>query len=154
MRSVSAGFVRRVVAGSAIAAGIAVAGCGDDKTPTGSGELEPPVTDLSGSWSVSSRDDGTDCGDGVTTNIYTILVTQMGNDLTVQAPTGTFAGIIAGRTVTWSGSFPEGGGTTTIANLILTVEADENGLVGSSSWSWTDGVDACAGTSEITAVRL
>lgn len=130
-------------------------GCGGDDTPTsGSGDtLDPPATDMTGTWRISSEDDGTKCGDGITIDIFDALITQTGNDLTVQTPSGTFQGTISGRSVSWSGSFPQEGGTTTITNLQVTVSADNDGFDGNSSWSWSDGVDSCTGTSDFTGTR-
>lgn len=126
---------------------VAVAACGGDD-----GDCAEPITDGTGTWTITEVVDGSDCDEGTYTENYTVSVTQSGNSLTVVAPTGTFSGEICGNKVSWSGSYPEDGGTTT-ATIDLTVSADGNSLNGSVTWSWTDGSDSCAGTSQTTGSR-
>ena len=80
------------------------------------------------------------------------MVTQDGNSISLLDSDGnSFAGTVAGNTISWTGSFPEDGGTTTIESLTLTLTGDT--LSGNSTWSWTDGSASCSGSSQISASR-
>ena len=63
----------------------------------------------------------------------------------------TFSGQICGNTLTWVGSYPEDGGTTTINLMTATISG--NSFSSSSNWSWTDGVDSCSGTTSSVGTR-
>ena len=135
-----------------IALGVAVASvallaCGDDE-PTGNGS----GLNVAGTWTITETADGTDCGDGISTFTYTIGVAQSGSNITVTADGLTFSGTLSGNQLVWSGSYPEDGGTTT-ANVTMTIASDGNSLSGSSTWSWTDGIDSCTGTSTFSGVK-
>ncbi len=106
-----------------------------------------------GTWSIIDTNDSNTCGDptGVP-EMYDITVTQNGVSITVATPVGTFSGTVNGNSVSWSGSYPENGGTTTITSLMATVLGDS--LSGSTSWSWTDGVDSCSGSNSFTGARV
>ncbi|NOY44626.1 MAG: hypothetical protein GXP50_04120 [Deltaproteobacteria bacterium] len=111
------------------------------------------VADVSGSWTVHETVDGSDCGEGTTSDSYTIAVTQNGTQLAVTAQGNTFAGTVSGNTLSWTGSYPEEGGTTTITSLHLTLDAAGTSGGGTVSWTWTDGTETCSGTTEITVNR-
>ncbi len=115
----------------------------------GGGDPQPPEVDLSGSWEITEvvSSSTNQCDDGPQAP-YTVQVDQDGNGLTVTAPAGRFTGTISGRTVSWTGSYPEDGGTTTIRSMSL--QATATSLTGSASWSWTDGTVSCSGTTQVS----
>ena len=99
MRSRSSrGIVPAVVA-------LLIAACADDATG-------PPEGGVAGNWTVSYTDDATGCGEGVTAGIVNVLIAQNGNVLTVTSDGIVFTGTLNGTEATWSGSYPEDGGTT------------------------------------------
>jgi hypothetical protein len=107
-----------------------------------------------GTWEMTERVDATDCGDGTYTQHRTYTVTQSGCTITVvpsDHPNLSFSGSMSGNQISWSGSWPEDGGTTT-ANISATINGDS--ISGSFSWSWTDGTDSCNGTTRINGTRL
>ncbi|XPS90037.1 uncharacterized protein Dvar_80560 [Desulfosarcina variabilis str. Montpellier] len=117
------------------------------------GDVCEPI-DVAGTWQVTDINDETDCGEGINTVEYTIYITQNGEQITVDKdPEGTFTGTLSGNTITWSGSYPEDGGTTTILSMTVDVSDDGNTFTSQSSWSWTDGIDSCSGTSQGEGVK-
>jgi len=119
----------------------------------GGGGTTGDVPDVSGSWTVDETVDGSDCGEGTTTDSYTIAVTQNGTQLTVTSEGDTFTGTLSGNTLSWTGSYAEDGGTTTITTLSITLDASGNNGSGTAAWTWTDGTETCSGTTEITVNR-
>jgi len=118
----------------------------------GGGGPASPIADVSGTWTITEQG-VSDCEGEETFSRgpYQVTVTQTGNNLTVVTPVGTFSGTINGDKVSWGGSYPEqGGGTTTINSMTLTVAADGNSFSGSSTWSWSDGTESCSGTTQAT----
>jgi subtilisin family serine protease len=128
-------------------------------TPQGvTATVTGPVTpaDVAGTWSITNTNNANTCGDptGVP-EAFNITVTQTGSSITVATDlpgVGPFSGTVTGNSVSWSGSYPEDGGTTTITSLTATVSGDS--MSGSSNWSWTDGVTACSGSDTFTGTRL
>ena len=59
-------------------------------------------------------------------------------------------GIVDGNHISWSGSYPEEGGTTT-ANINLNISG--NSLNGSASWTWSGFGEVCSGTTRISGTR-
>jgi hypothetical protein len=108
---------------------------------------------VAGTWNVTEVSDETNCGGGsaeTESNIYTI--TQNGCSIEVtDEGRRTYTGTVSGSTITWSGSFPEEGGTTTIQQMTLTVSGDN--ISGSCFWTWTDGIESCSGTTQISGTR-
>jgi hypothetical protein len=110
---------------------------------------------FAGTWSITTTNNANTCGDptGVPES-FNITVTQTGSSITVVTDlpgVGPFSGTVSGNSVSWSGSYPESGGTTTITSLTATVSG--NSLSGSSNWSWTDGIDSCSGSDTFTGTR-
>ena len=129
---------------------LAACGGGGGGGPGGDGKVSP-IADISGTWTVTEQ--GVSNCEGEETfsrGPYQVTVTQTGNNLTVVTPAGTFSGAINGDKVSWAGSYPEQGGTTTINSMTLTVAADGNSFSGSSTWSWSDGRESCSGTTQAT----
>lgn len=106
---------------------------------------------LTGSWAISDTVDETGCGGEIYLDEYDADVTQMGTSLSVVIGVESYSGSLSGDALYWSGSYSEDGGTTT-STVSATFEGDGS-LSGSSSWSFTDGVDSCEGTSTFTATR-
>jgi len=105
---------------------------------------------VSGVWSITETVNATACGEGTYTDTYNITVTQNGSDLTVSTPVGVFDGQIDGNQLEWEGSYSEDGG---IVEVDLTLTVNGNSLTGSSTWTWSDGVASCAGTTSVSGVR-
>lgn len=113
-----------------------------------------PIGDLRGTWSVSEVVNATDCGEGIYNDYYNLeVISQNGSSITVSNSIDQFTGTLSGNSLTWSGSYPEDGGTTS-SNVGLTVAPSCNSLSGSARWSWSNGVDSCSGTSQVSATRV
>ena len=124
----------------------ALTGCSDDSS-------EPTTTlDIAGSWTITENVDATGCGGGTYSDVWTASVSQSGSSITLTTSGLTFSGTLNGNQLTWSGSYPEDGGTTTV-NMTATIASSEDSLSGSSTWSWSDGVDSCTGTTTFTGVK-
>jgi hypothetical protein len=108
--------------------------------------------DLTGSWFVEELEDATDCGEGIFFESYTASVIQTNNEIRICAAGICFNGFVDGDKVRWSGAYPEDGGTTTVS-VLMVVGTDGNSMSGMSTWSWTDGVSSCTGSSDISATR-
>ncbi len=128
------------------------AACGGGGTTGGS---TPPIGDLSGTWQVTGTESSpTQACDGASINMVATIV-QSGSNLTSNGSDGSvLSGTISGNTVSMSGTYPEGGGTTVVSSATVTVAADCNSFSGSDVWSWTDGTFSCSGTSVFNGVRL
>ena len=125
-------------------------GGGDDD----GGGCATPTVDITGSWDVVQDVDATGCNEGNYIEYETYTATQSGNNVTVTvSSTGAaYSGTICGNVVTATVNYPEDGGTVT-ENITLTFSADGNSFQGTSSWTWTDGVDSCSGTTVIDGTR-
>ncbi len=132
---------------AAISAALLATGCGGG----GEDSIVVPAS-VGGTWSITETGTTNDCGDPVDPP-YAITVTQNGSSVTVTTPAGTFSGTVSGSSLSWSGSYPDNGGTNTINSLTATIAALGVSLSGSSSWSWTDGVTSCSGTTSFTGTR-
>ena len=129
-------------------------GGGGDKESSTPAPAPTTCANVAGTWNTVEQVDGTACGEGNFTENNTYNVAQNGCNLTVTDGSGnTFTGSINGNSGTWSGSFPEDGGTTTINSLSLTVSADGNSFSGSSSWTWVGTNSSCSGTTNSTGTK-
>lgn len=135
----------------------ALAACGGGGG--GGEENSPPsttpsdVANVAGEWSITERLNSTCTDDDY--KQYSVDVTQSGTELTVVAGGNSYSGRIDGSTVSWTGSYQEDGGTTTITAMTLTLSSDANTLTGSSSWQWVSnsGAQRCEGTTQVTGER-
>ena len=122
----------------------------------GGGDSDCMCNDITGTWSTTEETDASDCGSGTYTSSMTYVITQSGCNLTVM-PAGTdlsFSGSICNNTLSWSGSFPEEGGTTTISSMSCTLTGSpQNTFTGSSHWVWSGGGTTCSGSTQITGTR-
>lgn len=118
-------------------------------------ENTDPIGDLSGNWQVTGTESSStpEC-DGVSFSTLATIV-QSGNNISATGDDGSsLSGTITGNQVSFSGSYPEDGGTTIINSSTLTISTDCNQFSGNDSWSWTNGVLSCSGTSTYTGTRL
>ena len=121
-----------------------LAACVDD--PTG------PEGGVAGNWSVSYTDDATGCGEGITSGTVTFVVVQTGDVLAVTSDGIVFTGTLNGTQSSWSGSYPEDGGTTT-EEFTVTFTNSNTMFNGGSTWTWTAGLGGCSGSSTITGSK-
>ncbi|VAW99769.1 tolB protein precursor, periplasmic protein involved in the tonb-independent uptake of group A colicins [hydrothermal vent metagenome] len=130
-------------------------GGGSTAETNGQDTLITPVGDLSGDWQVVGTDSSaTPSCNGVGFDL-TVTISQSGNNLTVtNFRASTLKGIISGNTFSFSGSYAEGVGTTTITSSSSMISADCNQFTGNDSWSWADGTFICTGTSSYTGTRI
>lgn len=119
-------------------------------------EPDPPPSglDLSGFWSVVETTGANDCGDevGVSFN-YFAEITQDGNDLDIYISPDMFSGTLDGNVISWTGSYFEDEGTTTITSMSLTVDESGDSFSGTYDWVWTMDSFSCSGTCSISATR-
>jgi fibronectin type 3 domain-containing protein len=130
-----------------------VASCGGGGGGGGDGDTgSNPITvpDVAGTWEITETHTD-DCGDGNNQDVWTATITQDGISVTVSYGGVARTGTMNGNVLTWSGSYPEEGGTTTVSSLTITFSGDS--ASGSATWSWTDGSSACSGTTAISAQR-
>ncbi len=120
----------------------------------GGGGTPPANANVAGSWDIEEKV-REDCGGETTTHkdTYVAEISQRENELTVVTDVTTLHGTLKNRQFEWSGSYTEGGGTTT-SKLKATVADDELTFSGQSTWSWTDGRETCTGTTEVTGKRI
>jgi len=115
------------------------------------------AVDAAGIWVVEESVDARACGVGSYSQEYAIRIDQEGSRLVVTAPIdeypyeARFSGMITDGQVVWNGEFPEGGGTTTIIELAVTVQGDT--FAGTAAWRWSDGAQSCTGTSRVSGNR-
>ncbi len=140
---------------AALAGAVALAtacggGGGDNPAPAQSAppSQQPAAVDVSGRWQISENGTSNCPGEATFTDSYQISITQQGSSLSVTTPAGTFSGVLNGRDLSWTGSYPEDGGTTTITSLSATIAADNNSFTGSASWTWSNGTQSCSGRTD------
>ena len=126
-------------------------GGSDGADATGAGST--PTVDVNGTWNVTEQVSSGCAGEGNFTDSYQVAITQHGSDITVDTPLGKFSGTADGRTLSWSGSYAQNGGTTTIDALDLTANEQGTSFSGDSKWHWTDGRETCSGTTHTTGTR-
>jgi hypothetical protein len=107
-----------------------------------------------GTWDTQEHIQSAACGED-SWDYNTYAVTQSGCSLTV-VPVGSglsFKGSICGSTLSWSGSYPEGVGTTKITSMTMTL-AGTTTFSGTAHWSWSGpGYPSCSGTTQVTATK-
>lgn len=121
------------------------------------GGLVTPICDTTGAWDGASyvtTNQPLICSDSDGVYEFAIVnLTQSGNSLTVTISGHSYTGTISGSSISWSGSYPDTGGTTT-ERLSATVNIACNEITGSTTWSWSDGVDSCTGNATFAAIKL
>lgn len=131
---------------------LAITGCSSssDSTPAPA----TPIGDISGVWAISESYSSPDAGcSGF--DAYNLGVVQSGNAVTVTDGGGNiFNGTLSGNILTWSGSYPDGIGTTT-ASITITIGPTCTTLTGTSTWSYSEpGGFSCTGTSTATGTKI
>lgn len=119
----------------------------------------PPAVgtvDLSGAVKITNTVNATNCGEGIYTYTDTWNITQNGNTITAvgrdyDGDPFTLTGTINGDTLSVSGSYKDGSGTTHL-NANLTISG--NTFSGSISWTWSYKYGYCSGTDQISGVKL
>ena len=106
--------------------------------------------DLSGSWSVTSIDDNTQCGDPVSTNTWMAVTMQNGCSYTMTSESETVTGTISGRTVTGTSISRDG---MTKGNVTATISQDGTSITGTDVWTRASLTKNCTGTSQVAAYR-
>ncbi len=136
-----------------------VAGCGggDD----GGGPVPPaaPIGLIGGNWTITET--GTTSAEPLCTpagnnplDTYGLVVVQSGNSLTLtKAGNPDFTGTISGDQASWTGSYTEAAGTTTITSLTATVGATCNTASGTSNWTYSEPGFSCTGSTTFDAAE-
>jgi hypothetical protein len=128
----------------------------------GGSDAAPPCTtcsNVAGIWDSTEVSNESQCGgSSANTTYHTYTVTQSGCGLTVNqnspASAGPFTGSICNNTLSWSGSYPEPPGTTTITSMSLIVSGTTTSTFsGSANWSYSETGYACSGSTQINATK-
>ena len=144
---------RRALLATALASTLLCAACGgNDAASADPGE--GAAFDVAGAWNVTEVQTSNCVGEQQLTTSYKAVVSQNGDKLSVKTPAGTFAGTLDGGVVSWSGSYADDGGTTTIHGMELNLNSDASSFQGSSQWNWSNGVQSCSGTTQSTGARV
>jgi hypothetical protein len=125
-------------------------GCGGGSDGSGSSGT---CANIAGTWDSSETVDGSACGEGTFTQQQTYTITQTGCAITIAVPGTTFTGTVSGSHLSWTGSFPSDGGTTTITGMNLTLASDQGSATGTASWTWSGSGTSCPGTTQVTATK-
>jgi len=117
--------------------------------------LDPVTFDLNGTWTVTevTSSSDPDCDGEVRT--YALEITVSGNTITAFSPDlgTTFTGEISGNEIKWSGSFPDGAGTSTVLCAELTANSSTS-VSGTATFDFEEPGFTCSGTTSITATKL
>ena len=150
-----------------------VTGCGggggDAAAPARPATAAAPIGDVSGTWSITESlmtADQTACtpagGNPLANYALTVAqATPTTNAITVtdaanSSPATDFPGTIKGSALSWSGSFPERGGTTTYNSVNLAVGADCTTLAGTTNWTYVQSAPAtfsCTGITTLSGTK-
>jgi hypothetical protein len=116
--------------------------------------LVPPNTDLNGTWTVSEITSSSDPECDGETRTYQLEITVNGNDISAFSPDlgTTFTGEISGDEIRWSGSFPDGAGTTNVSCAELSVNSATS-VSGTATWDFEEDDFTCSGTTAVTATK-
>jgi hypothetical protein len=136
---------------TALVCAVALVSCGG-----GGSDLQPPSTDLTGSWSVQEIINGNCIGSHYPEyKYYTATVSQSGNNFTYTntSDNSVTSGTISGTSISMNKTETDTGGTTT-SSLSGTVASDGNSFSGTATWNWTGSSSSCSGTSQVTAARI
>lgn len=132
-------------------------GCGGGGGGSSGGQqipsTPPAFTTLTGTWNVAETLND-NCPD-VDFQSYSMSSIQNGSAIQVTDGQGrNYNGTMAGNQIfpQVPFSYPEDGGMTTVTQLSITAVSEVE-LQGNSVWSWSDGVDACSGTSTFSAFK-
>jgi len=121
----------------------------------GGGSSAPACTtcsNVAGTWYTTEIVHSTTCSGSFPRtehNYYT--VTQNGCNLTVTTSGLTFNGQICDNTLSWSGSYPDDGGTTAITSSSFTLSGAT--FTGTANWTWSGSGSSCSGYTDTTATK-
>ncbi len=113
----------------------------------------PPAFDVAGTWTITETGTSNSCEEPIDPP-YTATITQNGSSVGVQFPSQperVYNGTMSGDAFTGSGSYPDTGGTTT--EIVAVTVWSDTSLSGRSTWSWTDGIQRCGGTTDFAGSR-
>lgn len=109
------------------------------------------TANLSGTWQVLAADDGSECGEGISSYTTNYTVVHTDNSLRVTVDNNTYTGTVSGKRLIWSGSYEEDGGTTTLS---VTADIDGETIQGSSRWTYRYEDEFCNGTTQFSGSRI
>ncbi len=132
-------------------------GTGGEPSDNDGGDSDTTL-DLSGTWTFSVTEDGTECGaDFEESYVENYTIEQNGTDLTVIDYLGTeFNGSLDGTSVDWSGTYAEDSGQTTnsvSANIFGVGDPVGLSIEGTGEWTYTDEDFSCSGTTTYSAIK-
>lgn len=132
-------------------------GTGGEPSDNDGGDSDTTL-DISGTWTFSVTEDGTECGaDFEESYVENYTIEQSGTDLTVIDYLGTeFNGSLDGTSVDWSGTYAEDSGQTTnsvSANIFGVGDPVGLSIEGTGEWTYTDGDFSCSGTTTYSAIK-
>lgn len=137
---------------------LVLSACGSSSSSGGT-QLQPPSTDLTGTWTITSGSPSNTCGDTNQSPIGgTVTVSQSGNTISsfmvnVGGISVDYSGTISGNSINVSATYSEDAGTVN-ESFTGTVQADDNTVTGSDTWTWSDGASSCSGaTNGLTLTR-
>ncbi len=128
---------------------VLLATCGNGgKDPGGPGSC----ANIAGTWGSTEIVDASACGNGSYTEQHTYLIAQTDCAITVTSAGANFSGVVDGRHLSWTGSYPADSGTTTIKKMDV-VLSDDQRASGTVSWAWAGSGKSCSGTTRIAATK-
>jgi hypothetical protein len=154
------GVMRHVTHGAAtIALAISLVSCGGGGGGDG-GSAPPaaPIGNIAGTWTITETAktaNNTLCQPPASPlEVFNLTVAQNGNSVTVtDAQNNVFTGTISGNALSWTGSYPDGAGTTTLNPMSSTIDASCNSLSGTATWTYAEIGFSCSGTTTFTGTR-
>jgi len=117
-------------------------------------QFDPVTFDLNGTWTVNEVTSSSNFECDGEVNSYQLEISVSGNTITAFSPDlgTTFTGEISGNQILWSGSFPDGSGTTTVLCAELTANSSTS-VSGTSTFDFVEDGFSCSGTTSITATK-
>lgn len=104
----------------------------------------------SGTWEMTEQIYPDFCPLPLYTRNMSIPAIQDGCDVTIHTYGGVFTKTLNNNSITLTGSHAENGGMVT-GNYIFTFNG--NNIEGSSTWTWTDGILVCTGSTQLSGSR-
>ncbi|MDX1386953.1 MAG: hypothetical protein R3257_05140 [bacterium] len=116
--------------------------------------LDPATFDLNGTWTISESTVTSDDPECFDMRTFTLEVNVSGNTITAFSPdlNASFSGEISGNQIKWTGSFPDGAGTSTVLCMELTASSASS-VSGTSSWEFVENGFECSGSSQISGTK-
>lgn len=134
---------------------VLTAGCNSSDSSPAATEVLPASIDMNGTWQISETPISSNCAVPPDPLQYQLAAVQNGSSLTVTDQYGNvFTGTVSANKISWTGSYPDEGGTTAITGMDVTVSADSATLNGTASWLWSDSTSSCSGSTAITGAKI